>query len=75
MPHVESYEPVERLTRVGDFLLDCLADCPDYRLSDKLVILVVADNEGGIAARGYETHDDTIRDMARFLTTVIRDDA
>jgi hypothetical protein len=73
-PPVAAWEPIERLTRVGDFLLDKARECPEYMEGDKIIVLVVsAEDNGGIAARGYETHDDTIRSMVRFLSAVIRD--
>lgn len=54
---MKSYEPHDRLTRIGKRLLDAVEDDPEYQDGDKFIIMSSGEERTGISAHGYEDNE------------------
>lgn len=67
-----SEEPVDRMTHLGDQVMDFLKTTPLYHPGDKIIISVHgAENIGGMAILGYETDQELVEDMQEYLRRIL----
>ena len=64
-------EPHDRLTRIGDAMLDALSAHPEYLTGDKALVLLDHDHEGAVAGHGYEDDNEVITNLIRHLQAML----
>jgi hypothetical protein len=65
---IRSEEPIDRLTNLGDRILEFLATSDQHLDGDKIIVMIHgADGTGGMALLGFEHDSDAILDIREFL--------
>jgi Asp/Glu/hydantoin racemase len=65
-------EPVDRLTRMSDALLDVFAQHPEYREGDKCIVFANDRKMGGSGIYGYEDQTEAMADLLLHIRAMFR---
>jgi len=73
----EHTEPVDRLTRLCDYMTDALEKHPEYRETDKCIIFFdektgATTHRGGIVLHGYEDSIEGLVDLFMHLRAIMK---
>lgn len=71
-PIRQSPIPQDRLTRIADGMLAAFHQHDEKRGTDRVIVFLNDEQQGGIGIAGYDDPDDAIVDLVRHLTAMFR---
>ena len=67
-----TFEPIDRLTRLCSVMVDALEEHPEYGEDVRALVMLNADERGGIVQHGYDEEEAPIVDLFLHLQAMFQ---